>query len=560
MASAVNNSTGNYATYFILLALGIGNLLPFNAFIASAAYYKVKFCSTEFHSSFENFFAITYTVAQPIGLFLTLMLENRISVRSLVLYPLLVYAFIFALNSIFIAVNSIPAANLFALTLMSTFLCGLAGAIMNGGLFALSGMLPFSNTAALMNGAGVAGFAVALLNMLISIISPPNVECNDDDQGGDDSDTCSKASVDYGALAFFLISTTALLICVILFLVLIRLPYVIEHTKNSVEEKVGRSHSKQIDYSTNDSKPVTTHNPIVPESSNGNTTDNYNAEITPSKSPTNWSAMASFCIELPSPTVTDDNRSYQESLREALSDVIRVSYIIRRPALAVFVAFFAALSVYPALTVLLKSTQYCQAGTSQFYTAQWIPFTFLLFNTSDLTGRLSAQFTHHHKQQPASANRITKAVHVVTGWIDGNNIHYLALAGLLWPILLIFCNIDDSQLGKPLQSDAVALNLIALLGYSNGFVGNLSMIFGPELAAAAATDAPVTQSFSSQHTNHGDDSRARSSSRATSVVSMHIKDDSALAGTIMVFALSSGLLCGSAVSFLVLYGVTGSVA
>ena len=44
--------------YFIFFLLGIGSLLPWNAFITASAYYKARFCGTPFFVNFEAFFSV----------------------------------------------------------------------------------------------------------------------------------------------------------------------------------------------------------------------------------------------------------------------------------------------------------------------------------------------------------------------------------------------------------------------------------------------------------------------------------------------------------------------
>eukprot|EP01035_Chromulina_nebulosa_P056655 gene56655-77652_t len=75
--------------------------------------------------------------------------------------------------------------------------------------------------------------------------------------------------------------------------------------------------------------------------------------------------------------------------------------------------------------------------------------------------------------------------------------------------LFLFCNLKESRLPVAFNSDAFPLLFVTVASLLNGFIANLSMIFGPKL--------------------------------------VHPKD-AALAGTIMVFCLSTGLMFGSAFS------------
>eukprot|EP01033_Poteriospumella_lacustris_P001604 gene1604-1167_t len=95
-----------------------------------------------------------------------------------------------------------------------------------------------------------------------------------------------------------------------------------------------------------------------------------------------------------------------------------------------------------------------------------------------------------------------------------------AIVRLLIPLFLCMSNIDGNRLPIITKNDGVTWLLTALLGFTNGSVANIAMMQGPSLVNEGA--------------------------------------DASLAGTIMVFCLSSGLLMGSCLSFLLLFIVVGA--
>ena len=205
---------GNMA-YIIMFYEGVGNLFPWNAFITASNYYGERFCGTSFEGNFENFFSITYTLSQTIGLALSVVYQNKISLNNKIIWPLLCYSIVFAANTAFVGVTDIDPNLLFWITLISACLCGCFGAILSGGLFGLGAMFPPAYTAALMTGQGVAGLTVAVSSMLTSLATTPVDECSDDN-AGDDGDCVQ--SVNYSALAYFIIATLILLSCIIAYL------------------------------------------------------------------------------------------------------------------------------------------------------------------------------------------------------------------------------------------------------------------------------------------------------------------------------------------------------
>lgn len=206
-----------YMVYMIMFYEGVGNLFPWNAFITASNYYGTRFCGTSFETNFENFFSITYTLSQTVGLILSVIYQNKLSLRNKIIWPLLCYSLVFAVNTALVTVEDIDPTLLFWLTLISACLCGCFGAVLSGGLFGLGAMFPPAYTAAIMSGQGVAGLTVAVSGLLTSLATSAVDECSDDN-AGDDGD-CEQ-SVDYSALAYFIIATLILGSCVFAFLAL----------------------------------------------------------------------------------------------------------------------------------------------------------------------------------------------------------------------------------------------------------------------------------------------------------------------------------------------------
>lgn len=120
--------------YIIFFYQGVGNLFPWNAFITATEYFAQRFCGTVFHSSFENYFSLTFTFSQAIGLALSIKYQNRFSIDDKIIWPLFCYSAIFAVTTILVS-QDVDATLLFWLTLISAFLSGICGAILSAGLF-----------------------------------------------------------------------------------------------------------------------------------------------------------------------------------------------------------------------------------------------------------------------------------------------------------------------------------------------------------------------------------------------------------------------------------------
>lgn len=220
MASTAPEDKGNVA-YSIMFWQGMGNLFPWNAFITAAAYFGARFCGTLFEENFENFFSITFMLSQTIGLALAVKYQNYVSLKTRIVAPLYLYSSVFVLTTVLVLIDIDPTL-LFVITLLSTCVCGVCGAVLSGGLFGFAGVFPPQYTSALMSGQGLAGLVVSVSSILTILAAKRVDTCSDD--GNTDDGNCSY-SIDYSALAYFIIATIVLLTCAASFAVLYKLPF-----------------------------------------------------------------------------------------------------------------------------------------------------------------------------------------------------------------------------------------------------------------------------------------------------------------------------------------------
>ncbi len=68
--------------------------------------------------------------------------------------------------------------------------------------------------------------------------------------------------------------------------------------------------------------------------------------------------------------------------------------------------------------------------------------------------------------------------------ITARNIWIPATLRIILVLVLFFCQIDGTRLSVLFPFDAVAVLAVILLGLSNGYLANLSMMLGPGLIIA----------------------------------------------------------------------------
>eukprot|EP00096_Caligus_rogercresseyi_P002548 TRINITY_DN14718_c0_g1_i1.p1 TRINITY_DN14718_c0_g1~~TRINITY_DN14718_c0_g1_i1.p1 ORF type:complete len:434 (-),score=59.13 TRINITY_DN14718_c0_g1_i1:119-1420(-) len=135
----------------------------------------------------------------------------------------------------------------------------------------------------------------------------------------------------------------------------------------------------------------------------------------------------------------------------------------------IFINFLVTLSVFPALTSLVSSSEDPKNWT-EWNTKYFIPVgCFLLFNIGDYVGRLLAGLIKWPNNASSQGSKI----------ILGASILRIAFIPLF-----ICCNIQPNNrhfTAVLFNSDIVFLIMIFTFALSNGYIGNISLMFGPKM-------------------------------------------------------------------------------
>ncbi|GMI00666.1 hypothetical protein TrST_g8808 [Triparma strigata] len=191
-----------------------------------------------------------------------------------------------------------------------------------------------------------------------------------------------------------------------------------------------------------------------------------------------------------------------DNVMEQSSDDGKVANIlkaIRAPAFAVFTSFAVTLALFPTITSRIESESKCESS-ARFHNDLFVPFSFLIFNTFDFLGRVIPGFF------VPSVKSLQRGTVIAS------------LARFVFFPLFLLCNVKGTQLPTPFSNDFFPIFIMLLFALSNGSTSSYSMMLGPQLVPASEQE---------------------------------------LTGTVMIFFLSSGLMAGSAMSFICLKIGTG---
>ncbi|XP_072293661.1 equilibrative nucleoside transporter 1-like isoform X2 [Eucyclogobius newberryi] len=188
--TALNAPRDKYnAVWIIFFILGLGTLLPWNFFMTGSAYFTSRLkdpVSATFdqsgnvtaaggdtrnvlESKFNNVMTLCAMVPLLIFTCLNSFIHQRVSQKVRILGSLLVIFVVFLITAIVVKVNIEPMP-FFCLTMIKIVFINSFGAVLQGSLFGLAGILPTTYTTPIMSGQGLAG-TFAAFSMICALAS-----------------------------------------------------------------------------------------------------------------------------------------------------------------------------------------------------------------------------------------------------------------------------------------------------------------------------------------------------------------------------------------------------
>uniref|UniRef100_A0A669CL16 Equilibrative nucleoside transporter 2 n=1 Tax=Oreochromis niloticus TaxID=8128 RepID=A0A669CL16_ORENI len=346
--------------------LGLGTLLPWNFFMTASLYFQRRLNTTEWSNGTkvvrkEYYFNNWMTLLSQLPLLLFTLLNSflypRISEAIRIAGSLVFILLLFILTAVLVKVP-MEEDRFFSVTMATIWFINSFGAVLQGSLFGLVGMLPQKYSSIFMSGQGLAG-TFAAIAMLIAI--------------------GSKMDPETAALGYFVTPCMGTLLTLFSYLVLPRLVSQLSSQHNCI-----------------------THNP---------------SDLTYTNSPI-W--VMAFCV--------------------------------------MFV-FTVTLSVFPAITVDVKTTSEGKNWELYFISV----CCFLIFNINDWLGRTITTKI----RWPSKESRLFPV---------------LVISRVVFIPLLMFCNVQSRNYLPVLFEHDVAFSIIMVLfSLSSGYFVCLSMSYAPQL-------------------------------------------------------------------------------
>lgn len=416
--------------YFIMLIQGVGTLLPWNMFITAHAYFQEKLEGTQWHHSFENYFAIAAMGPNLVMFLVNTLFKHKVPLQVRMLTSVCIMTLCFVVTTVLVVIDTTNWKPLFFyITIGTIVVINISSAVYQGGLFGICGMMPQRYTGAIMTGQGVGGTFAALAS-IFSIL------------GGKDA-----MSSGFG---YFMSAAVVLAICLVTYFMVQRLKFG-SHFISPGHER------KEIKF------------PHIP-----------NTQI---ERLANWQAPASSkhgnykcsALSLDNEALLSVNVSPGEikTLTNERPPFLLVFRHIAKHGVSVASVFFVTLAAFPALTSRIQSVH--KGDLSEWTNTYFVPVScFLLFNVGDFCGRLAASFV----QWPGR---------------DGIMLPCLCFVRVVFLPLFAFCNaLPRNNSSVYFSEDYFPIAFMVLFAISNGYLGSLCMMYGPSMVEAKHAETAGT--------------------------------------------------------------------
>lgn len=415
----------------IFFILGLGTLLPWNFFMTASLYFQGRLNTTEWSNGtsvvrkdfyFNNWMTLLSQLPLLLFTLLNSFLYQRISEAMRIAGSLVCILLLFVLTAVLVKVP-MQQDRFFDVTMATIWFINSFGAVLQGSLFGLVGLLPQKYSAIFMSGQGLAG-TFAAVAMLLAL--------------------ASDADSEPAALGYFITPCVGTLITLFSYLLLPRLDFALHHLNKSSKYESGTTDELLKESSVLESGAL----------ENGKLNGHANGSLSGSsaKGPS------------PAEATEDGNKQSFLSLEQdqAKASVMEVFKKIWVMAFCVTFVFTVTLSVFPAVTVDVRTS---------FEGGKWERFfisvcCFLTFNINDWFGRTITTLV----RWPAKESRLFPL---------------LVVSRVVFVPLLMLCNVQPNRSYLPVlfHHDAAFTIIMTLFSLTSGYFVCLSMSYAPQLVA-----------------------------------------------------------------------------
>lgn len=390
--------------YMIMMLLGVGSLLPWNALITPIEYLKLRIAGSAFESSFESMFSTMFTSVSFLSLLAMQALQHHLSLQVRIIGSLLLLLLVFGLlTALAIAPLAVSedvlldrlreeAAGQFTVLMLCGALCGLGQAFLSGSAMAYASIFAQPKyLQAVSGGQGLAGLSVTVGSLLISLPgitrvcssgAPPALDSYANAAGSPlllhSSSSASGFSASHArdvvaaAAVYFGAACAITITCIAAFLFIERLPFTRARKRLLRDESANSSTPLAGGSSGSDGQSVVVPLDATAAASAGS------SSMEPSQGPSPVNIEAAQATH----DVADDDISTVRLLADLWDWSISISLV-----------YIVTIAIFPALTSTIMAVPsangtgvHGQAGHCE-WSHMFGPIGFVVFNLGDTIGR-----------------------------------------------------------------------------------------------------------------------------------------------------------------------------
>ena len=461
----------------IFCLLGVGTLLPWNAFISSEPYFHARLCSLFGDGGgggIELYFGLFFNVFGFLSLIVVIStamkrqtannanVENSSNAnnnaRGPVLWALSLYLSLFLVTTGAVLVEDLDPFLFLVATLLSLSVFGSCLAIAGTKIVGIASIFPPQVAIApFFAGQATGGALISLTNFISATAENPqpfwdenchgkNRTANDfifEGEGLSSNEECPTYRVDMPTFWYFFLGSLVLMLCIVGFVYLNRLA-ITKHYRRLASGESSQTHNAGNEIKGNIEEPT------LP-SSNDLTQPLLADEMLP---------------EYPGgdDEINDgDLTSRQASVRCVLSS-------IRFPAFAIYMTSFVTLSIFPAFTSTMQSVSMCEE-THRLQNDLFEPLGFILFNCPDLLARVVAPIF----------------IDIQSIQMQPRLLFVSSAARLIFFPLFMFAKSSSTDLPY-VKSDLYSISVAIMFAFSNGLLMSLCFMVAPQLLPDNSTE------------------------------------------------------------------------
>ena len=474
-ADHLDAEDGSSMVSAIFCLLGVGTLLPWNAFISSEPYFHARLCSLFGDGGgIELWFGLCFNACgflTLIAVIATAMKRQQVQAETgaqttstanygQVLWALSIYLLLFLITTGAVLVETVDPTFFLVATLVSLSVFGSCLAVAGTNIVGIASIFPPRVAIApFFAGQATGGAFISFTNFISATAEDPKTfwdehcrsnltACNsvfDAEPSSDSDDGCPLYHRDMPTFWYFFLGSVILMLCIVGFVVLDRLAVTKYYRRLASGEQ------------------------LIPP-------DTYNAEAAEASVSNKFEENVEETIlqtnDLTQPLLQDESSAEVDNGDLISGDLPFRSILesIQFPALAILMTSFVTLSLFPAFTSTMQSVAMCEA-TNRLQNDLFEPLGFILFNFPDLLARILAPLFIDIR----SVQRRPQILFVA------------AAARLIFSVLFLFAKSSSTDLPY-VNSDLYSISIAICFAFSNGILMSLCFMVAPQVLPGDSTE------------------------------------------------------------------------